>query len=304
MKNIYLIAFLLSVAVLKVNAQGVTFFGNTFIDSGGTMYVQDFPVQLQGKVFTAGSTNPGMLALSENTVLQMENNETFVDGFVKSYHTDAFEFPIGNAAIFAPLRVLANGQVTANYQLTTPDNFTALSEDLDGISIIEHWNIQSDSEGIIRLTWRAESDLSTLTSNEIESLRIVGWNVVSQQWEVLLNEPFTGDLNEGSAVTQEAIDFTTFTSFTFGAKEMDLSVDDLINPTVFLHIKNGFLHASSSQVGMMNLSFFDMSGRSLIRFDNINDIKFRDEFRYPKGVYIARITLENGNVSHQKVLNH
>lgn len=302
MKNIYLIAFLLSVTLSKVNAQGVTFFGSTFIDYGGTIYVQDFPVQLQGKVFTAESTTPGILALSENTAWQSENNEAFVDGFVKSYHTGEFEFPIGNATVFAPISVLSNGQVAAQYLFDTTDNPTDLSEDLDAISIVEYWNILSDGEGVLSLTWRTESELSTLTSNAIENLRLAGWNTVLQQWEPIPFENLTGDLNEGSIVSQETIDFTTYTAFTFGM-QTTLSVADLTKPNVFIYIKEGYLNASSSNAEIIDLAFFDMTGRALIDFANIRDVQFRHAFRYPKGVYIARITLENGQLSHQKIMN-
>lgn len=303
MKKTYFIILIISITFLQGKAQGITFFGNTYIDSGGTVYVNNFPVNFEGMMYTSTSTSyPGILALSENTVWQ-RNNNAFVDGAIKSYHVNEFEFPVGNETVFAPILISSDSEVTANYQFDSADSTNEFSDDLDAVSTLEYWNVLGNADGLLTLTWRNISDLGSLTNNDLENLRIAGWNSMTNQWEVIPHQTLTGDINAGSMVSQDFVDFNLYTAFTFGMKDKALGIDDLLLPNVQLYLKEGFLNATSANFDMLKISFFDMAGRLVINYVNINDVQFRDAFPYPKGIYVARIALGNGQTIHKKVIN-
>lgn len=125
-----------------------------------------------GKVtYAAGTTNSGLVNHSLN-------------GYARTLSTSQFIFPIGNGTIYAPAAVTASSVVgvdAAYYGAPATTVGSILDASVRAVSAVEYWDIKSASAaGRISLTWRATSDIATLTAfgagTPLSKLVIAGWN--------------------------------------------------------------------------------------------------------------------------------
>ena len=68
-------------------------------------------------------------------------------------------------------------------------------------------------------------------------------------------------------------------------------------------ISNDTFIAQANQ-NMIKIQLFDLTGRLIQTFSNINNTLLSKPFFYPQSVYIAKIELDNGNIVSQKVINN
>ena len=82
-----------------------------------------------------------------------------------------------------------------------------------------------------------------------------------------------------------------------------LSNNDLIKSNAMAFISNDTFIAQANQ-NMIKIQLFDLTGRLIQTFSNINNTLLSKPFFYPQSVYIAKIELDNGNIVSQKVINN
>src|SRR5690606_21157559 len=70
-------------------------------------------------------------------------------------------------------------------------------KDIRKINNNEFWDLNGNEPVNINLKWDSYSEIKNVADN-IEDLRIVGWNKEKNQWVDLGNFKTTGDLNEGT----------------------------------------------------------------------------------------------------------
>lgn len=152
-----------------------------------------------------------------------------VDGYVSTFSTTSFLFPIGYGAYnYSPARVSAIASNTAGidaaYWLVDPTTAfgSAVTAPVTSVTDVEYWIIKSTSaSSVVTLTWNSNSDIATLTGSDLTSLSILGWNGTS--WVEI---PSTVDstsilggassLIAGSITTDAAVNLSSFQAFTFG----------------------------------------------------------------------------------------
>ena len=228
--------------------------GNTYIFGGGHAtvhggnhnFVNGGSGTQPGIVGTARTTPAGNLAFMPGTTWSGAANDAHVDGYVRSYQTGAFTFPIGDNGSYRPAAVSAASAsnpadaayygVNPNTAVTSslaggnepalptgaPFALTAVAAGVGPVQNKEYWDVNGAEAAKITLTWDAASDIATLTNSTLASLLIVGWD--GTQWVSIPATVDTtsllggiSDLTAGSITTNAAIVPNTYTVYTFAA---------------------------------------------------------------------------------------
>ena len=223
-------------------------FGNTYIFNNGEMGIVD----IQHNFLNGGSgIQPGIVGTDRNVTQGFmsfvgtaswtgASDTAFVDGYVKTYMTTAFTFPIGDNGKYRPAAVstatLANPANAAYYGTSAS---TAITSKLRGgdepvlpasgpfdtanlgagvlsVDNVEYWDINGATSARITLTWDSNSAITSLSS-----LSILGWN--GTQWVPVGSTVDTtsllggfSSLASGSITTSAALVPNTYEIYTLG----------------------------------------------------------------------------------------
>lgn len=164
----------------------------------------------------------GRLAFAEGVGSVAATDNHFFDGYVTTYSTNDFTFPVGQSSVYAPIRINVsnvNG-VDAAYIHSDPSVFdSAFGGEISGLVSLGYWNVQrtsgSDANAKVTLLW--DSSLSSLIGTEIEALVIAGYNGTG--WVDIVVDPAVGTVASGSITSSADIDLSIFKYFTFGKRE-------------------------------------------------------------------------------------
>jgi gliding motility-associated-like protein len=182
---------------------------------------------------------------------------SFVDGYVRSYSSGAFTFPIGDNGAYRPAAVSAasiSNPVSAAYfhvnpsaAVTTsifgsnepvlpafgPFATTAKQDVIQTVDPTGYWHIQGSSAARISLSWIASTAIAPFTNNNLNNLTIVGWK--NNQWVEI---PSTVDITSifgtpsvfgsGSLTTTADIIPNEYGVYTLGAKGISKRRDTII----------------------------------------------------------------------------
>ncbi len=199
---------------LNVSGLAVTEFFNAEIDvpdglnletSLGVYNHLDF---ISGKVFTPRNNLDIALDFLQATY-SGETDDEHVDGYATLFGNIEFSFPIGHADKIRSLSISQPNSITTFKSAyffedpNTPSTFAAtfdtnnFSPTLSKVNDKEFWDLNGDQEVEVTLTWDTDSDIPNLTEN-INLLRVVGWNETTLLWEDLGKSTVFGDLDSGS----------------------------------------------------------------------------------------------------------
>lgn len=164
----------------------------------------------------------GRLAFAEGVVSTTATDDHFFDGYVTTYSTNNFTFPVGHSAVYAPILINAtnvNG-VDAAYVHSDPSVFdSTFGGEISGLVDLGYWNVQrssgSNANAKVTLLW--DSSLSSLIGTELEALVIAGYN--GTDWVDIVADPAVGTVASGSITSSADIDLSIYKYFTFGKKE-------------------------------------------------------------------------------------
>lgn len=199
-------------------------FGNTYIFNNGEMGI----VNIQHNFFNGGSgIQPGTVG-TDRTITQGfisfvgtaswtgASDAMHVDGYVKTYMTTAFTFPIGDNGKYRPAAIstatLANPAnaayygVSATTAITTrlrggnepvlpasgPFNTALMGAGVISVDNVEYWDINGATSAKITLTWDATSAITSLGN-----VSILGWN--GTQWVNIASTVDSASLLGGSS---------------------------------------------------------------------------------------------------------
>lgn len=199
------------ITALALFAYGI---GNAQVQNNGSIYVgnnaklhvvsgtYNFGTSPLAKTQTSRTTsNYGVISFQNSAVTawngQSDNHQ--VDGYIGRYdiYTGAQPvkpiqlLPTGNGTIHAPIGFnvslippfptvgTAFGVEAAFFQAPATDVGTNMAAAIETVSPVEHWKTRSthsNSYSRVTLTWRASSDVATLTKGALNNLTIVAWN--------------------------------------------------------------------------------------------------------------------------------
>lgn len=228
-------------------------YGSTIIENNGEMRVYkdwDFRTLLNnnpnsGILGTERRLNKSYISFMPGASWSGVTDKAYVDGYVRTYMTNKFIFPIGDNNQFKPAAVDKSSPTQpteAAYFAVSPNTaitsafFGGVSQVLppDGpfptnrkqsliyqVSSKEYWDVNGNTLTKLTLSWNDKSDIKKLTNGGLKNLTILGWN--GNEWEIL---PSTIDvfsifgassnLMQGSITTISEIDLNAYSVFTLG----------------------------------------------------------------------------------------
>lgn len=122
---------------------------------------------------------------------------------------------------------------------------------------------------------------------------------------IYLHDTFTNvyhDLSQG-AYSFTASSGTNNNRFKIVYQNSNLGVGDAIVDNAFATINNDVLLVKANRM-IQKVQLFDLTGRLIKTYDNVNNLEMRDAFNKPQSVYLAKITLDNNVVVTQKIINN
>ncbi len=223
-------------------------FGNTYIFNNAEMGVVDIQHNFingglgiqPGLVGTDRTTTQGFISFVGSASWTGASNSAFVDGYVKTYMTTAFTFPIGDNSKYRPAAIstatLGNPANAAYYGVSAstaitsrlqggnepvlpasgPFNTTLMGAGVLSVNNVEYWDINGATSAKITLTWDATSAVTSLSS-----LGILGWN--GTQWVAIASTVDStsllggsSSLTSGSITTNATLVTDTYEIYTLG----------------------------------------------------------------------------------------
>lgn len=162
---------------------------------------------INGKVFTPRSDLDITLDFLQ-AIYRGESDYEHVDGYAALFGAIDFTFPIGDEDKLRPLSISKPNSLStfkSAYFYEDPNSPTTFSTLFDTNSFApilskvndkEYWDLDGDEAVEVTLTWDLDSDIKNLT-DDIELLRVVGWNTKTLRWDSLGRNDVSGDLEEG-----------------------------------------------------------------------------------------------------------
>lgn len=190
----------------------------------GSTNFQEF---INGRVITPRDQILISLDYDNDTPYLGANDDRYVDGYSAVTGDLDFRFPVGDDFRLRPMaieRQAATNTARGAYFFEDPNNPNFFPKGFDtatyeatlyGISIFEFWDLNGAIETKVTLTWDDSSNLPTLVEN-LEDLRVVGWDTEQNIWVNLGNTGTIGDLDRGEIISAP---FTpdNYTIITFGS---------------------------------------------------------------------------------------
>lgn len=276
-----------------------------------------------GDVYTPRNSLDITIDFINDAFYSGETNTTKVDGYSAITNKSNFIFPIGYGDKIRPLELNSentNQTAKSGYFYEDPNAPTSFignydtdikADILTDVGYHEFWDLDGSELSKVKLTWDLDSQVDTFV-DEIENIRVVGWNTNNNLWENLGNTAMFGDFNSGS-VTSDIFIPDDYAIITFGNS---LSLKNITLENYFLSPNgdgiNDFLHLKAVAISPNNnLTVFNRWGRKVYEkdgydnsFDGTANVKMvvQESKKLPDGVYFYIIDLKDINIKHQGFL--
>ena len=332
LNNKIYIAVLAVLVTISVSGQnGIGVFGNTYIHSNSEvgihskMYFNSGSGDNAGIVITNRNIDsPGMVSFMKSDAWENAADDRHIDGYCKIYSDDTFTFPIGNMGYFKPITIsgaygtsaaYTYGDAVLHYNTETVN----MDSDLGSVSSSEYWILNGSNLTAVTLHCNDSSQLETFVGQNIENLRVVGWN--GSSWEIIpaiLDNSKSPDLNEGSITTVSEIVPDDYEIITFGSsietvrtesefgsifkgESIDLTV--FPNPTVSLTDLNLDYQVSGDN-SEVRAVVIDAAGQMIYeqKLDEVKDIIQLPFINHTGGMYQIGIITNNGSKAFRTVI--
>jgi hypothetical protein len=198
-------------------------FDSLIIDKSGSNLVLNSSISIKrGANFTDGiveSSTAYLMTFEDGAQAYNVSTNSHVQGPVRKYGTQAFEFPIGKGTIYSPLRIssptTAEDHFTAEYFNYADNSYdeTSLDSGLDHINACEHWTLDqgggASNSVFVTLPWGSQS----CGVDNLAELRVCRWN--GSAWINHGNGGTTGNISNGTVTTSSPV--SSFSPFTLGS---------------------------------------------------------------------------------------
>lgn len=251
-----------------------------------------------------------------------ESDVSKVTGFAEVNNRSVFSFPVGDDEQLRPLIMNAQGttpSAVCAYFFENPSAPSSILQSFDteqkvnnigDVSEREFWILDSNVPSQVTISWNTRSNLIGIPNATVESIILVGWSKASNQWVVIGNSAFSGDIKSGF-LTSETFLPNEYAAITFGTVPLPTDTFAVENPTLgnyFLSPNgdgtNDFLVIEGMEESPNNsLRIFNRFGQQV--FEKTN---YTNEFHgvantgsmvpnsangLPEGVYFYLVTLDD-----------
>ena len=303
-KNIFNIsAICLLGAVSHINAQsGLAVYGSTYVGAKGQLGIVNANAQLTTSVQTQRSNNIGKISVDQNSGFTGIGANAFIDGYVRSYKTGAFVFPVGISSFYRPttINLQSSESVDVAYYNSTYSSLV-YGENVFQVSNKEYWDILGQNKGVVTLSWDNNSAISSLITS-LSDLGIVGWD--GSKWVAIPAVQTSGStISTGSLETKSSIDFSDYSAFTFAKIDNEaLTTKNISNVKTLIALNDNKFVINSSEA-YSKAEIYEISGKRIQLYAFYNEKSSNREFPYNKGVYIVKLTYSKGNVITKKIMH-
>lgn len=194
--------FLLLLCFIQVQAQ---------LFLGDDIYVDNFAgihLENPGMVFGGGKLIAnrdgvyGVVSFGDDTEWEGADHSSYVDGFVRTYNKDAFNFPTGHGGVFQPIRIKRindNGDpVDMSYNFL-PHSHPNIEEGIETISNRFYWTVVARDSAYISLSWNAFGNVDDLILQDLSNISIAGYD--GNLWRLIDSEVDEEEFVYGSSST-------------------------------------------------------------------------------------------------------
>lgn len=234
-----------------------------------------------GIVFTKRLAPYGLVGFEANFQPINMGSKRHIDGYVKSYTSGRFIFPVGDNGIYRPFAISANGTIGAYFAANpsiaitsdvngasypalpagAPFPITAKSVEVKSVSSKEYWDINGNVASRITLTWGVESNLTELLSGSLSNLCLVGWAnntwvTIPAQIDAMALLGGSSSITSGSITTVNAIVPNSYNVYSLGSIEGGALPVTLIR--FIVTGKEGIAELSWTTGNEMNSKYFEI----------------------------------------------
>jgi len=175
---------------------------------------------------------------------------------------------------------IPNYEYVASYFLENPNIPTTFStsfntnnfdSSLDIVSTVEFWYFDGLKNLDLTLTWTNSSNIA-LTSNNLNNLRIAGWDDTQNQWVNLGNDSTTGNLNNGT-ITSKILNSENYKIYTIASilkAGNDIVIFNGITPDGD-GLNDTLVIRGLENLGENQLSIYNRWGRLVFQKDNYDN---------------------------------
>ncbi|MBO0342847.1 gliding motility-associated C-terminal domain-containing protein [Flagellimonas profundi] len=251
-----------------------------------------------------------------------ESNASKITGFAAVNDRDVFSFPVGDQQQLRPLTLLSQSTTPlaiCAYFFEDPSNPSSILEGFDtdekeqeigSVSDREFWIIQSDVPAQVTISWNPRSGLAAIPNATPESIIVVGWSKTDNEWVIIGNSAFSGDLTQGF-ITSETFLPSDYAAITFGTIPLPSDTFAVNNPT----LGNYFLSPNGDGTNdFWIIDGLEESPNNSVRIFNrygqkvFEQVNYTNEFRgiantgtlitnqsagLPEGVYFYLVTMDD-----------
>ncbi len=251
-----------------------------------------------------------------------ESNTSKITGFAAVNDRNVFSFPVGDQQQLRPLTLLSQSTTPlaiCAYFFEDPSNPSSILEGFDTdektqeigtVSDREFWIIQSDVPAQVTISWNSRSALAAIPNATPESIIVVGWSKTANEWVIIGNSAFSGDLAQGF-ITSETFLPSDYAAITFGTIPLPSDTFAVNNPT----LGNYFLSPNGDGTNdFWIIDGLEESPNNSVRVFNrygqkvFEQINYTNEFRgianngtlitnqsagLPEGVYFYLVTMDD-----------
>lgn len=242
---------------------------------------------VNGKVITPRDMINVSLDFITHNFYVGEDDLRHTDGYASVLSNKEFIFPIGDDNRLRPMitpKQQQNVNFKGAYYFENPNtpsislsSFTSTFDTsekqifINNISNLEFWDLDGASETVVTLTWDIQSDIESI-SNDLQSLRVVGWNKQENKWFDLGGNNITGDFNEGKLTSSSFIP-DNYDIITIGSQLPNGNIDGtnlLMSPNDD-GINDALVFEGLEQYKKNTLSIFNRWGNAVLeveKYDN------------------------------------
>lgn len=218
-------------------------FHNLELNTLGTAEIEvQNDVEIYGHtIFNHGVLNAresgGLISFYPQATVSNANNDSFVNGFVRKYGKDNFEFPIGHKGYYRAMRIYGNNNALdayeAIYHYENSDRYFPHTSKQDGITYInteEYWELidyHTTDHVYVSLRLSYETTPNVLLGTNVTPT-IVAWDLDQEKWVDL-----GGLLDEVQNRITTIFKVDIYGAYTIALKEGDtdgLEIFNAVNP--------------------------------------------------------------------------